>query len=155
MAAELESVEKVLEKHLPPADFAEVRRIFYGKELRKLDLPEDVFSTAAQQDFEVQGYSFCEIAKEENFRQPRIVRIGAIQNKIVLPTTAPIPKQIEALHNRISDIIAVAAQCGVNVLCMQEAWTMPFAFCTREKHPWCDFAESAENGPTTKLLQEV
>jgi len=32
---------------------------------------------------------------------------------------------------------------------------MPFAFCTREKHPWCDFAESAEEGPTTKLMQEV
>lgn len=32
---------------------------------------------------------------------------------------------------------------------------MPFAFCTREKHPWCDFAESAENGITTKFCQKV
>ena len=32
---------------------------------------------------------------------------------------------------------------------------MPFAFCTREKYPWCEFAESAEDGPTTKFLQEV
>ena len=32
---------------------------------------------------------------------------------------------------------------------------MPFAFCTREKHPWMQFAESAENGPTTQFLQEV
>lgn len=32
---------------------------------------------------------------------------------------------------------------------------MPFAFCTREKHPWCQFAESAEDGPTTVFLQEV
>lgn len=32
---------------------------------------------------------------------------------------------------------------------------MPFAFCTREKLPWTEFAESAENGPTTKMLQEV
>lgn len=32
---------------------------------------------------------------------------------------------------------------------------MPFAFCTREKHPWCEFAEDAENGPTTKLCKEV
>lgn len=29
---------------------------------------------------------------------------------------------------------------------------MPFAFCTREKH-WCEFAEPAETGPTTQLLQ--
>lgn len=32
---------------------------------------------------------------------------------------------------------------------------MPFAFCTREKQPWCEFAESAETGPTTQMLQEV
>ena len=35
---------------------------------------------------------------------------------------------------------------------LQEAWTMPFAFCTREKS-WCEFAESAEAGDSTKLLQ--
>ena len=32
---------------------------------------------------------------------------------------------------------------------------MPFAFCTREKYPWVEFAESAEHGATTKLLQVV
>lgn len=32
---------------------------------------------------------------------------------------------------------------------------MPFAFCTREKKPWCEFAESAEDGPTTELLKDV
>lgn len=32
---------------------------------------------------------------------------------------------------------------------------MPFAFCTREKQPWCEYAQSAENGPTIKFLQEV
>ena len=29
---------------------------------------------------------------------------------------------------------------------------MPFAFCTREKS-WCEFAESAETGESTQLLQ--
>jgi len=32
--------------------------------------------------------------------------------------------------------------------------TMPFAFCTREKH-WCAFAESAETGGSTQLLQKL
>ena len=32
---------------------------------------------------------------------------------------------------------------------------MPFAFCTREKHPWCEFAESAEDGPSTKFLSPL
>merc|ERR1712080_81001 len=48
-----------------------------------------------------------------------------------------------------------AARAGANIVCMQEAWTMPFAFCTREKDPWCQFAESAESGPTTLFLSEL
>lgn len=32
---------------------------------------------------------------------------------------------------------------------------MPFAFCTREKLPWCEFAESAEDGPTVKRCQTL
>lgn len=32
---------------------------------------------------------------------------------------------------------------------------MPFALCTREKLPWCEFAEPAEDGPTTNFLSEV
>lgn len=32
---------------------------------------------------------------------------------------------------------------------------MPFAFCTREKNPWCEYAEDAETGPTTRFLAVV
>lgn len=32
---------------------------------------------------------------------------------------------------------------------------MPFAFCTREKYPWCEFAENAETGPTTVCLSKL
>ena len=32
---------------------------------------------------------------------------------------------------------------------------MPFVFCTREKQPWVELAESAETGATTAFLQEV
>ena len=61
----------------------------------------------------------------------------------------------EALHNRIAKLLHAAYLCKVNIACLQEAWHMPFAFCTREKQPWCEFAESAEHGPTTKFLQDV
>ena len=101
----------------------------------------------------MQGYGID--AKEEHTRPKRLVRIGAIQNQIVLPTTAPIHEQRDAIHKRVSELIHAAHLCGVNVVCLQEAWTMPFAFCTREKHPWCEFAESVENGPTTKMLKDV
>ena len=42
-------------------------------------------------------------------------------------------------------MIEAAGEMGVNVLCLQEAWTMPFAFCTREKH-WNEFAEDVRTG---------
>lgn len=32
---------------------------------------------------------------------------------------------------------------------------MPFAFCTREKYPWCEYAEDAKTGPTTVFLERV
>lgn len=32
---------------------------------------------------------------------------------------------------------------------------MPFAFCTKEKSHWCEYAENAKNGPTTMFLKEV
>ncbi|XP_063396601.1 beta-ureidopropionase-like [Mytilus trossulus] len=153
MAAELESLEKSLQKNVPPQELADVWRILYGKELRQLEFPKEARDLADKRQFELKGSCFT--AEKESLRQPRIVRIGAIQNQIIIPTTEPVPKQIESLHNRISEIIEVASLCGVNVICLQEAWTMPFAFCTREKHPWCEFAESAEDGATTKLLQEL
>ena len=49
-------------------------------------------------------------------------------------------------------MVEAAGQDGVNVLCLQEAWTMPFAFCTRERE-WTEFAEPAETGPSTAFLQ--
>lgn len=31
---------------------------------------------------------------------------------------------------------------------------MPFAFCTREKQPWLEFAEDVHTGPSTTFLKE-
>lgn len=153
MAAEFTSLESCLEKHLPPKELEEVKRILYGKPVSKLELPEGALKMAAHGNFELAGYKFD--VQEEQMRRPRIVRIGAVQNKIVLPTSAPLASQLSALHGRIKEITEAAAMCGVNIICFQECWTMPFAFCTREKHPWTEFAESADDGPTIKLCQEL
>ncbi|XP_014388858.1 PREDICTED: beta-ureidopropionase [Myotis brandtii] len=150
---EWESLEQCLEKHLPPADLREVKRLLYGKETRKLDLPNQALESAAEGDFELQGYAFE--AAEEQLRGPRTVRVGLVQNRIPLPADAPVAKQVSALHRRIEAIVEVAAMCGVNIICFQEAWAMPFAFCTREKLPWTEFAESAEDGPTTRFCQKL
>ena len=60
--------------------------------LRKLDLPDSALEEADQKDFEVQGYGFD--AAREDTRAPRVVRVGLIQNKIVIPTTAPVSEQV-------------------------------------------------------------
>jgi beta-ureidopropionase len=72
-------------------------------------------------------------------RPPRIVKIGIIQNAVVKPTTDPVAEQYQAIQDRVETIIHAAGAAGVNVLCLQEAWTMPFAFCTREKYPYVIF----------------
>jgi len=55
----------------------------------------------------------------------------------------------------VETMIDAAAKLGVNVICMQEAWTMPFAFCTREKLPWTEFAMDAKTGEATKFCQRM
>ncbi|XP_055861631.1 beta-ureidopropionase-like [Biomphalaria glabrata] len=153
MAGEFDNFEEILNDHIPVDKLKYVKRILYGAELESLEFSAEAQALASDKGFEVKGYVFP--AAKETTRSPRVVRVAGIQNKIVLPTTASVVEQRDAMHKRIKDILHCAALCGVNIICMQEAWTMPFAFCTREKQPWCEFAESAEHGPTTKLLQEL
>jgi len=153
MSNEIHSLEAILEKHIPDSDLEEAKRILYGKPIGTLSLPTSAVDLSEKLQCELKGFRFT--AKNEDTRAPRVVRVAAIQNKIILPTTEPVSKQIESLHERIGELIGLAHEAGANIVCMQEAWTMPFAFCTREKHPWSEFAEPAEYGPTTKFLQEL
>ena len=151
---EIESIESILEKHVPAEELSEVKRVLYGRELPKLSLAQEAVDVAEDNDFQMAGYSFN--ASKESLRPSQLVRVGLIQNKIVRPTTDDINDQRNAIFQRIEKIIDASALAGVNVLCLQEAWTMPFAFCTREKQPWCEFAEPAdESGESTKLLSSL
>jgi beta-ureidopropionase len=85
---------------------------------RELDLP---VAAAVPLNLELKGYSFT--AETENLRPARRVRVGLIQNSIVLPTTDPVSAQRDALLAKIGQIIGVAHQSGVNIVCMQEAWS--------------------------------
>lgn len=62
---------------------------------------------------------FVFIYKIKNFK----VKIAAIQNAIVLPTTAPVIEQREAIHKRVGSMIEVAGQAGAKIVCLQEAWS--------------------------------
>uniref|UniRef100_A0A8C6WYT7 Beta-ureidopropionase n=1 Tax=Neogobius melanostomus TaxID=47308 RepID=A0A8C6WYT7_9GOBI len=151
--AQFESLEKTLESHIPDAELAEVKRILFGKETQKLDLPSCAVESASEREFELKGFRFE--ASPEQLRAPRVIRVGLVQHHTVLPTDAPVLEQINAMHRRVGEMVEVAAMCGVNIICFQETWTMPFAFCTREKAPWTEFAESAEEGHTTRFCQEL
>lgn len=84
-------------------------------------------------NLELKGYSFD--AQLEDTRAPRRVRVGLIQNTIVLPTSDPISAQRDALLEKIGKIIEIAHKCGVNIVCMQEAWSKGYLlFKTRCPH---------------------
>eukprot|EP00657_Telonema_sp_P-1_P010056 TRINITY_DN4357_c0_g1_i2.p1 TRINITY_DN4357_c0_g1~~TRINITY_DN4357_c0_g1_i2.p1 ORF type:complete len:310 (+),score=108.70 TRINITY_DN4357_c0_g1_i2:422-1351(+) len=67
---------------------------------------------------------------------------------------APIGEQVDAILNWHEGMLDAAAAAGTNIICFQEAFTMPFAFCTREKLPWTDFAECAQTGHSIQWCQE-
>jgi beta-ureidopropionase len=148
---EIESLEGLLRK-LPEEDQAEVFRILYGNHPEEVPVHPAVVALSEERDFEVAAYRFG--GAHEQMRAPRRVRIGAIQTQIIEPTDAPIEQQYQALCRRTEHLIHAAGAMGCNVLGLQEAWTMPFAFCTREKHPWLEFAEPAD-GPTTQFLSTL
>eukprot|EP00922_Rhytidocystis_sp_ex-Travisia-forbesii_P004697 GHVS01006913.1.p1 GENE.GHVS01006913.1~~GHVS01006913.1.p1 ORF type:complete len:376 (+),score=60.76 GHVS01006913.1:148-1128(+) len=68
-------------------------------------------------------------------------------------TSAPVDVQYRAIQGRVETLIDAAGLMGVQILGLQETWTMPFAFCTREKDPWLKFAEDAEEGPSTQFVK--
>lgn len=60
---------------------------------RKLELPPCALAAAAERHFELKGCGFD--AAPEQLRPPRKVRVGLIQNHIVLPTDAPVAEQVK------------------------------------------------------------
>jgi len=115
-----------------------------GAPVQTINLEPSVMDIAKNGDFDLKAFKFS--APKEQMRTERITRIGLVQNKIVLPTDDPVEDQRNALWKRCCEIIDAAGAARVQVLCLQEAWTMPFGFCTREKYPWVEFAESAHDG---------
>eukprot|EP00124_Ichthyophonus_hoferi_P004419 Ihof_evm2s483 gene=Ihof_evmTU2s483 len=149
---ECENTEALLSK-LPTEDATKLQELMYGAVIPTLALNNEAVKMAEAQTFEIKGYKFP--CPKESTRTPNLVRVAAVQNAIVLPTTAPVADQMNAIHDRLSTIVHAAGAAGVNVIGFQEAVVMPFAFCTRERQPWCEFAQSAQNGSTIILCQKL
>ncbi|XP_030944887.1 beta-ureidopropionase [Quercus lobata] len=149
-----DSLHSLLSANLKPELFQEVSRVLLGLNCGRANdniaLPESAYAVSSECDFDLKA--FCFHADKELLRAPRIVRVGLIQNSIALPTTASFLDQKRAIYQKLKPIIEAAGALGVNILCLQEAWMMPFAFCTREKR-WCEFAEPVD-GESTQFLKD-
>ncbi|CAL1389904.1 unnamed protein product [Linum trigynum] len=149
-----ESLCQLLSSNLEPHLLEEVNRLILGlncgKALQSVAIPEPAKALSDEHDFDLQAFRFN--ADREALREPRVVRVGLIQNSIAIPTTASFSDQKKAIFQKLKPIIEAAGSSGVNILCLQEAWMMPFAFCTREKK-WCELAEPIDE-ESTKFLQE-
>ncbi|EPY16710.1 beta-ureidopropionase [Strigomonas culicis] len=135
---------------LPPERQDNFRRLLFGAPVVPLPIPQAAAALAEAHHFDVKLYKTP--CKPEELNPPRVIRYAVAQHSIVLPTTAPLNDQYTAIREKVERLIDAAAAMQVNILCLQEAWTAPFFFCTREKHPWLQFAESAETGRTTQFI---
>lgn len=174
----------MLEAHIPADKLQDVKRILYGYNMgapvQELQLPEEALQDAKKFNFEIKG--FVMRAQKEQNRPPRIVRIGLVQNQIVKPTTDPVMDQVRCCDASSTDGCAVPGYPRPHGATHRSCWqswnqravpargleyehrtsttdfeseAMPFAFCTREKYPWVEFAMDAETGPATKFCQRV
>lgn len=85
----------MLQEYVPQDKLNEVKRVLHGynqgKPVQPISLPQALLDSAKAGNFDVQGYVFT--AAAEQLRPARVVRIGLVQNKIILPTTAPFGAQ--------------------------------------------------------------
>ncbi|KAJ4952344.1 hypothetical protein NE237_029176 [Protea cynaroides] len=105
-----------------------------GRALEALTLPEPAVALSSKHDFDLQ------VDHEAIF----LYRISTGP-----PILEPSPLSPEQREGKKS----LLGASGVNILCLQEAWTMPFGFCTREKS-WCKFAEPFD-GESTQFFQDL
>ncbi len=143
MAEQHENILNII-KDLPEKEQKIMMKAVYGlPEYEEIPVSAELQATADEKNFEVKGYVLP--CPAEQMRDQRKIRIAAIQNQIVEPTTAPFRKQYESMRDRMEELIDAAAAMGANVICLQECWTTPFFPCTREKC-WDELAFPAEYG---------
>ncbi|KAJ8718355.1 hypothetical protein PYW08_002592 [Mythimna loreyi] len=150
---QVRSLDEIIKNNLNSEQLKEYNRIHYGRtDHCELKLQDSTLAAGKEHDFEVAAFYF-DAAKE--VRPPKIIKVGLIQHSIVLPTNEPIDKQRDAIFFKVEKLIDIAASEGVNILCLQETWPMPFFLCTGEKEEWKEFAEAADNGPSFQFLSKL
>jgi N-carbamoylputrescine amidase len=85
---------------------------------------------------------------------PRIIKGGLIQAHNQTATDAPIEEIRKANLDHQMKMVEDAARQGVQMLCFQEIFTMPY-FCAEQQTRWYDAVEKIPDGPTVKLMQDT
>ena len=84
----------------------------------------------------------------------RIVKAGLIQAHNIASTDAPIPEIRKANLDHQMKMVEDAARQGVQMLCFQEIFTMPY-FCAEQTTRWYEAVERVPDGPTVKMMQDA
>jgi len=84
----------------------------------------------------------------------RIIKCGLIQAHNAASTDAPIEVIRKANIDHQMTMVEDAAKQGVQMLCFQEVFTMPY-FCAEQQTRWYEAVERIPDGPTVKLMQDV
>ena len=82
------------------------------------------------------------------------VRAGLIQMSLKCDTGESTEKIKEKMLEAHMPLIEEAAEKGVQVLCFQEIFTLPY-FCPSQDNKWYAAVEKVPEGETTKLMQEI
>nr|XP_023013526.1 beta-ureidopropionase-like [Leptinotarsa decemlineata] len=115
------SVESIL-KRLNEKDFKQVWRILYGDGTEELKMSEKCLKLATRYKVELVSCKFRKI-QDEQIRNTRMVKVGLFQQKLPVPLTNPIRRVKMAMYTLAMDAIKVAAKGGVNIFCLQQAWS--------------------------------
>lgn len=84
----------------------------------------------------------------------RIIKCGLIQARNVAASRTPIDEVKKANVEHQMKMVENAASQGVQVLCFQEIFNMPY-FCAEQETKWYDAAERVPDGPTIRMMRDV
>jgi N-carbamoylputrescine amidase len=84
----------------------------------------------------------------------RIIKCGLIQAHNVADVNAPIEEIKRANIEHQMKMVEDAANQGVQMLCFQEIFTMPY-FCAEQQTRWYEAVEKVPDGKTVQMMQSV
>lgn len=117
----LKTLEDCL-KDVPETHMKDLMTHIYGRDaFTEQQISKEGEEMAKANNFVMKSYKIDAI--KEEFRQPRIVRVAAIQHALAVQTHEPLPVQREKGFEKVTRLIEAAAAENANIVCLQELWS--------------------------------